>query len=383
VTRSRPRLLTWAMFLGSFAWSFVFISLPFHIQAISTVDAGATLRWTGWIVGISSLVTVLTGPAWGRLAAGGDPKSYWVAVQSLQGLGFFGMAAARTLLELFMARFVLGFMGASSTLAFIMASAEPELGEVRRQIAAVQSAMTMGQLMGPLAGAVVAGRVGFRISFMIGGLILIGSALLVHAWVPTRAARAAGAEPARTARVRDVVVAFVIVLAGSVQLFFLTSILPQILPGLGVARDNLVEMGGVLVFAAAGAASLGSLLVPRLATLGPDRLLIAALLMGSAGFMASLGLPGSVGPFTVLRFLQVLCIAPVFPLVVARVAQQASGGAIGVINSARIGASFLGPVIATTVLASASPAVLYGVIAVLGLACVPLALMRVPEPVRR
>jgi hypothetical protein len=69
--------------------------------------------------------------------------------------------------------------------------------------------------------------------------------------------------------------------------------------------------------------------------------------------------------------------------VVARVAQHASGGAIGVINSARIGASFLGPVIATTVLASASPAVLYGVIAGIGLACVPLALLRVPEPLPR
>ena len=27
------------MFLGSFAWSFVFVSLPFHIQCVSTTDA--------------------------------------------------------------------------------------------------------------------------------------------------------------------------------------------------------------------------------------------------------------------------------------------------------------------------------------------------------
>lgn len=62
------------MFLGSFARSFVFVSVPFHIKRMSTLDATATLRWTGWILGISSLVTVITSPLWGMLAGRGDPK---------------------------------------------------------------------------------------------------------------------------------------------------------------------------------------------------------------------------------------------------------------------------------------------------------------------
>jgi MFS family permease len=82
------------MFFGSFAWSFVFVSLPFHIQRVSTLDPTATLRWTGWIVGITSLVTVLTAPIWGRYAARGNPKACYVAVEALQGLGFFVMALA-------------------------------------------------------------------------------------------------------------------------------------------------------------------------------------------------------------------------------------------------------------------------------------------------
>jgi len=85
------------MFFGSFAWSFVFVSLPFHIQRVSTLDPTATLRWTGWIIGITSLVTVLTAPVWGRYAARGNPKACYVAVEGLQGLGFFVMALARTL----------------------------------------------------------------------------------------------------------------------------------------------------------------------------------------------------------------------------------------------------------------------------------------------
>ena len=114
------------MFFGSFAWSFVFVSLPFHIQRISPLDPAATLRWTGWILGITSLVTVMTAPVWGRYAARGDPKACYVAVEALQGLGFFVMALATTLPELFLARLILGAMGAASTLAFIMAGRVPD-----------------------------------------------------------------------------------------------------------------------------------------------------------------------------------------------------------------------------------------------------------------
>jgi hypothetical protein len=58
--------------------------------------------------------------------------------------------------------------------------------------------------------------------------------------------------------------------------------------------------------------------------------------------------------------------------------QQAGGGTIGIVNSARIGASFLGPILATSVLASGSPSTLYVILAALGVATAPLALRRPP-----
>jgi MFS family permease len=192
--------------------------------------------------------------------------------------------------------------------------------------------------------------------------------------VPPDPGRAAA--PARPARPRDLAVAFSIVLAVSTQLFFLTAVLPQVLPGLGVSSESIVEVGGLLVFASAAAAALGAVATPRLATMLPEQRLMAVLLVASAVFLVGLALSHGVWSYTVVRFVQVLCIAPVFPLVVARVAHHASGGVIGIINSARIGASFLGPVIATSVLASWSPLVLYLLLALLGLACLPLLLRR-------
>jgi MFS family permease len=105
----------------------------------------------------------------------------------------------------------------------------------------------------------------------------------------------------------------------------------------------------------------------------PERRLIPALLALSSLFVLALMATRSVWPFGMLRFMQVACIAPVFPIVVGRVAHSAGGRAIGVINSARIGAAFLGPVIATSLLAWTSVSAVYAALALMGLVCVPLA----------
>jgi MFS family permease len=360
------------MFFGSFAWQFVYVSLPFHIQRISPYDPAATLAWTGWTLGITSLVTVLTSPFLGRWAGRGDPRACYVRVEALQGLAFLGMALARTLPELFLARVVLGFMGAGSTVAFIIAGRAGDAAEIRRGLAALQSAMMAGQVIGPLAGAVAAARLGFRPSFVLGALILFGCAAMVQWGVPAPAGGAAPVGPRRRVPGRDVAVASAMVLGGSVQVFFLTAILPQVLPDLGVDPALTLEVAGLIIFASGTAAALGTLAAPRLAEVVAERRLIEALLVGSSGLVAALALAPSAWAYGAVRLVQMLAIAPVFPLVVTRIAQHGAGEAIGIINSARIGASFVGPIVATSLLAWSSAPVLYLLLAAIGLACVPL-----------
>ena len=367
------------MFIGSFSWSFVFVSLPFHIQHISPWDPASTLRWTGWILGVTSLVTVVTAPVWGRFGGHGNPRRLFMLVEVLQGVGFLGMAAARTLPELFVARIVLGFMGAVSTFAFIIAGRSAEPREVRRQVAAAQSAMTVGQVIGPLIGAVAAARLGFSASCVVGAFTLFAAAAIVRWGVPEPPERdEAAASSAGTVSPQEVVAVILLILGASVHVFFLASILPEILPSMGVARADMLEVGGVIIFVSGVAAALASLLAPRLGELFPRRRLLATLLVGSSVCVAALGFASSVTLYGVLRFFQVLFIAPVFPIAIAAIAHRAGGQAIGAINSARIGAAFIGPVLATTVLALAPAWALYLVLAALGLAAVPVALWRLP-----
>jgi len=359
-----------SMFIGTFAWSFIQVSLPFYIGKLSTLDAAATLRWTGWILGISSLITMVMAPFSARIFGEKNPKRSYVATQMLQGGGFFLMAASRTLLELFFSRMLLGFMGAVSTFAFIMVGRSG--GDIRRGISAIQSSMTLGQVLGPAAGALVAARLGFRFSFVMAGFMLWACSALVGWGVPTQQPQGSGRDRAQTASVREIATVCLLVLAGSTQIFFLTAILPTILPPLGVPPAMTLEAGGLLIMATGLAAALGSMAAPRLGEIVGDRTTIVWFLVASSLGLGGLALAPGVWSFGIVRFFQVLCIAPVFPLSVAGVAQRASGMAIGIVNASRIAGAFLGPVLATTLLAWLPPAAVYLTVAALGLLVAPL-----------
>src|SRR5262249_24864667 len=184
----------------------------------------------------------------------------------------------------------------------------------------------------------------------------------------------------RAAPANEVVAVALVVLIGSMQIFFLTAILPQILPPLGVAEGKTLEVGGMIMFVSGAAAAAGSLAAPWLGELGGQGRVLGVLLALSSMFMAALSIASSVRAYGILRFLQVLSIAPVFPLVVAPIAQRAGGAAIGFINSARIGAAFVGPVMATTVLGWAPAPVLYSLLARPASAAGPLPGRRGPPP---
>jgi MFS family permease len=155
---------------------------------------------------------------------------------------------------------------------------------------------------------------------------------------------------------------------------------PRQSQGLLRARAVPARRGVLRDGASGAAAAAGSLAAPRLAELLPERRLVAGLLVGSSLAVGARAAAPGVWTYGALRFIQVLCIAPVFPIVVARVAQTLGGEAIGVINAARIGASFLGPVIATSLLAAGSSVLLYVMLALIGLACLPLSALRAHVP---
>ena len=143
-------MLATVVFLGSFAWSFVYVELPFYAGRLTTYDVGPTLAWTGWILGITSLVSVVSTPVWGRYSDQHDPRGILVGMHLFQAIGFLGAAVVRSLPALFLVRCALGAVGASATVAFLLAGRIPDPAERRRRLAGIQSANTLGSVVGPL-----------------------------------------------------------------------------------------------------------------------------------------------------------------------------------------------------------------------------------------
>jgi len=360
-------MLITVTFLGSLAWSFVFVALPFQVERLSTSGPAGTLAWTGWILGVPSLAAVVTGPIWARYGERTDPKAACVLVQTLQALGFLATALAHSVIELFIARLLLGVVGSFSTLAFVIAGREADPTAMRRRLGAIQSGLVLGTLVGPLPGAVAAARLGFRLTYIMGALVLVTSAALLQWGMSGPSPPLREAAAARRMPTRDIVLAAALVLVASSQETFLVAVLPSVLPGLGVGADDLVEAGGLLLFVAGAAAALGGLAAPVLAEQISERRLLVGLLIASSVTLVLLGSTRSLWAFVVLRGVQSLAIAPFFPLMVAQVARRADASSIGIVNAARVGSGFLGPLVATTVLAVGSPGLLYATLGAAGI----------------
>src|SRR5438477_646665 len=140
-------------------------------------------------------------PCWAPVTSATLPSSRMDRPPALtiphRGPGCLAAALAGSLVELFLARVVLGAIGATSTLAFMLASREPNPGERRQRLGMIQFANMGGQVLAPLVGAATAARLGFRVSFLLGGLMLGGCAVMLQ-WgnlrilpppAPTSAAR--------------------------------------------------------------------------------------------------------------------------------------------------------------------------------------------------
>jgi MFS family permease len=215
---------------------------------------------------------------------------------------------------------------------------------------------------------VAAARLGFRLTYLIGALVLVISASLLQWGMPSPPPVSREAAAERRMLTRDLVLASALILMASSQETFLAAVMPSVLPGLGVDVDDLVEAGGLLIFVAGAAAALGGLAAPILAEQISERRLLAGLLVASSVALALLATTRSFWAFVVLRGVQSLAIAPFFPLMVAQVARRGDASAIGIINAARVGSGFLGPLVATTVLATGSPGLLYVTLAAAGVA---------------
>ncbi len=347
-----------SQFVTAFSWTYVYVFLPFYLQQISPYDREATLLWTGWILGVTGLASTIFAPIWGGMADRVSPKRLYEMGMLLQA-GFMALMGATTSLPLLLLlRFLIGCIGGLSTIALIIVSASSAREDITGDVGLFQAALTSGQIAGPIAGAFSAETLGYRATFVAGAVLILIAFLNVRFRLSPLSTFRPEVSQRRPSR-RGLAAGWLLCFAASVQIVFLPSIMPEILSGLRVAQVHAIRVAGLIVFAYGVTSVLGSYYLSRLAIRqGRHRTLLWAVLAASA-LQLLLGAAGSAMMFGLIRAIQVGLIAGVIPIVFAEVAGTAHGAAIGFINTSRFAANAAGPLIATAVIAHASPFGLY------------------------
>lgn len=367
------------VFLNLFAWAFVQVSLPFYLRALSPDDPSAALRWTGWVLGITPMAIIAATPLWIKLGSNA-PRAWCIRVLVLQGLCFLPLVLTRNGFEVFLSRFLVGLSGPPVTFAFMIVGRTAGAA-LDKQMSAMTSALAAGLTFGPIAGAYVATRLGYHTSFIAAGVIIGASAALV--WWGLAEAPPSAPRPEHTAGRRwwwDLLSICIIVLIAHSQLMFLVAILPNVLPPLGVPEGIALDTAGAIVFMSGLAQTIGALAAPILSKRLGDSRAITMSVAASSVVLYLLGLVSNVWLFVAVRLIQALIVAPALPLLVAKVTRLSSPQALGLVNNSRVSASFVGPVMATSILSVSSSELVFTVLAVCGLAC---CLLPLPHPILR
>jgi DHA1 family multidrug resistance protein-like MFS transporter len=268
-------------------------------------------------------------------------------------MGF--VADVRLLLAI---RILQGFLGGISTIGLIIISVISTERQLTRRLGVYQSALTLGQIFAPPLGAMAAAAFGYRGAFVASSLMLFAVFVFCRLGLsplPPRP-RASRAEPLPR---RQVWLAWLVSLVGTMQIMFLPSVLPTILRTFEVPEADRLVTAGTIVFAYGLSAAVGSYGFSRLAGRIPPHRLVLSAALGAALCQVALIAGAEAVSFTVIRMVQTGLAAGIFPLVLSQVASRSQGKTIGFINTARFAGNALGPVTATFILAYSDLLTLY------------------------
>jgi MFS family permease len=362
----------------NFSFNFMFAFLPFYLGKVSPYSAQATLLWTGFILGATSMLIAFSGPFWGSLTHRVRPKNLFVAGMVVHTLTFAVMGFTTSLPLFLFLRVLQGVLGGTSTIGLIMISAR-KTGNASRDMGLFQSSVTLGQLLGPPVGTLAVTLLGYRGGFLAAAAVLLGMSLLAHAYViniPCLPRRKQ--EERHGALDRSVLAAWLLCMAAQIQLMFLPSILPDVFRGLRLDHSSAIRWAGTLITLYTITSMAGTYVWCTLAKRTGIAGMIGFLLVGGTALQVALLLPGGIIGFSAVRMAQTFLIAAVIPLSLALFAGKADGFTMGFLYSSRFVGNAIGPVMATSVLAfSNMPALCLSISA---LSLVSLGVFRLARP---
>lgn len=339
----------------AFSFNFVMVFIPFYINKMSPYSSQQTLVWVGLIMGASSFMAAMASTFWGTLASRFNPKLLFMRGLLSHSILIFLMGFVTSLPLLLAIRMVQGILGGISTIGLIMVSSSSSSESAAGDIGLYQNSLTFGQLLGPPVGAYAAFMLGYKGAFIFASVLVFVTLVFCFFFVKnvqqTPTAKGSIGKPTPN---KKIFIAWAICFTGTVQLMFLPGILPNVFDSMAIDHSTALKWSGVFVMAYTFSAMIGTYFLCRLAPkLGNERLIVWAGGLGAFLQLLFVVCP-DIWSFVAIRLVQTALIAGLLPLIISLFTSELNGRVIGFLNASRFAGNAIGPVIATSILASSN-----------------------------
>lgn len=351
----RNLIVLWlTTFLASASWTQVVPFLPLYLQELGVRENLS--QWASAVFAVQFAAGILMAPLWGKIADQRGRKLMTIrAGLCLSAIYFLtGLATApwHVLVLRFLNGALTGFIPSSMTL---VATNTPQ-HLAARYVALLQTAQAAGSIAGPVMGGFLATVAGIRGSFFLSGANVLFSVILVILLVkePNKAAvtnRSTLLEDFATAlhhpALTRVLSITVLAMIGTVSIQpILTVYVGELVadPSKATAMSGVIYAlpGLALMLTANGWVRFGQ-------RRGYDTAVLCALL-GSGALGVALGFVRSLVLFSVLFFLQAVCLAGLRPvsgaIISEHVEEEFRGRAFGMQQAANTIGGLIGPTLA-------------------------------------
>lgn len=310
-------------------------------------DLSEAVFWSGTAMLISSLSLALLSPLWGWLTSRIGSKRMLMRVLISNAAVLILISISTNVYQLLALKLLEGILTGTGTIVMTIIALSVEQERLPQAIGVQQSIQTAGALIGPGIGAILATLFGFRYCFLLGGLLILAPIpVVMWARLENRKLPTIGSEKINFQSIKSMRFDLIALFAIQAAFIFISPILPLYLHEVGLTGKSLVETTGAILFLSGLAYAVS---VPFTTRLFKIRTL-PLLLCGASVSILLQGLIREPIGFTALRMLQCLLISAAPALIFGKSGGSGpnKGFTVGMLNSARLFGSAIGPFLAST-----------------------------------
>lgn len=171
--------LWFAEFMAIFGFSFAFPFLPLYLHDLGIHNAGDLALWTGWAGGASGFAMAVASPVWGAVADRFGRKSMLIRAMLGGALSVGAVTLAQAPIHVVVLRLVQGATSGTVAAATALVASGTPRNRVGWAMGVLTSSIAVGGAVGPIVGGVLATVIGVRWIFLVGGALLLISAVPV------------------------------------------------------------------------------------------------------------------------------------------------------------------------------------------------------------